>query len=88
MSKLKTHYEQVPLASLKFFKSGVQQEEMPGDPRQDSGKRIVQEPLSRQKTRLKSMTPTFDIFQKESESSVRWCGTAATLEEAKVRVQN
>lgn len=39
MSKLKTHYEQVPLASLKFFKSGVQQEEMPGDPRQDSGKK-------------------------------------------------
>lgn len=33
------------------------------------------------------MTPTFDIFQKESESSVRWCGTAATFEEAKVRVQ-
>jgi len=31
--------------------------------------------------------PSFDIFQNEADGSVLWRGTAATLEEAKARVQ-
>jgi hypothetical protein len=32
-------------------------------------------------------TPSFDIFQNEPDGSVLWRGAAATLEEAKTRVQ-
>jgi hypothetical protein len=31
--------------------------------------------------------PSFDIFQNEADGSVLWRGTAASLEEAKARVQ-
>lgn len=33
------------------------------------------------------MTSQFDIFQKESDGRILWCGTAATLEEAKAAVE-
>lgn len=33
------------------------------------------------------MTEPFDIFQTENDGSVRWIGTAATLEDAKTHVQ-
>ncbi|HXN65298.1 MAG TPA: hypothetical protein VN862_08195 [Candidatus Acidoferrales bacterium] len=33
------------------------------------------------------MSPTFDIFEKEPDGGVRWCGTAATFEHAKDRIR-
>jgi hypothetical protein len=81
MLKHETHFEQVPLEVVKkIVEEEAKQEKTSEQARGTKKKKLEEDPG-------KIMTVPFDIFQAESDGSVLWLESAATLEDAKARIQ-
>jgi len=82
VTKLQTHFEQVPLESIRGISEGERQ------PKNDSPKKTGFAPQQgygpTQNT--KPAFPPFDIFRAEDEGNLLWRGTAASIDEAKALV--
>ena len=82
MTKLQTHFEQVPLESIRGISEGERQPK--NDYPKNAGIASQQEYGPRENA--KPAVPPFDIFRTEDEGSLLWRGTAASIDEAKALV--
>jgi hypothetical protein len=82
VTKLQTHFEQVPLESIRGISEGERQ------PKNDSPKKagFASQQGYGPIQNTKPAFPPFDIFRTEEEGNLLWRGTAASFDEAKALV--
>src|ERR1700720_1755323 len=91
MFELKTHFEQVPLETVRKIVDEQLRRETAAVQHQESEKKRSAGRTSRDEGRATAweefMAASFDIFRIEARDSVRWLESAETLEDASARVQ-
>jgi hypothetical protein len=86
--KPKTYYPQVPLEIVKKIAKANEQKEVGGaEPKRALKRKTIGTRGTNAAKDLNFMNCSLDIFQIESNGSLLWQGLAATIEEAKERVQ-
>ena len=87
--KQKTYYPQVPLEIVKKIAEANEQKEIIGgaEPKRALKRKTIGTRGTNAAKDLNSMNCSLDIFQVEINGRLLWQGLAATIEEAKERVQ-
>jgi len=79
-----THFEQIPLETIKALVPEEPREEEKAEQVEASKEEDFQNPRRR---KVQQMESPFDIFRTETDGQMIWRGAAASLEEANARVR-